>query len=241
MHNSLTRNKNSTKDTWGPHWSAPEGAGGGRSIYKRNSARSYPSHLPVLAGEAPSAPLAQRRAASLLERNVPAPRPDYGELCREPRHPARARGRHWRRGSRAEAEAEKKWSRKGWPRESREGGGAGAGMRARPGGVGGAGCASVGRSVSRSVRAARAPASPASSARPRQRSGLAPPPSASLTPSRGSSLIPAARPAGPTGFRQPGRPSPGRFVRSLPLPPLAFCLWLPLAPVPFMKRGPITC
>ena len=151
MHNSLTRNKNSTKDTWGPHWSAPEGAGGGRSIYKRNSARSYPSHPPVLAGEAPSAPLAQRRGcfSARTKRPPTAPRL-YGELCREPRHPARARGRHWRRGSRAEAEAEKKWSRKGWPRESREGGGAGAGMRARPGGVGWSGLC-LRRSVSKSV------------------------------------------------------------------------------------------
>lgn len=32
-----------------------------------------------------------------------------------------------------------------------------------------------------------------------------------------------------------------QLARSLPLPALALCLWLPLAPVPFMKRGPITC
>ena len=131
-----------------------------------------------------------------------------------------------------------------------EGGGAGAGMRARLGGVGwgGAGCASVGRSVSQSVHTARAPASPASSARPRQRPGLATPPlppPASLAPSSGSSMGPPARPAwlgvGPQVSASPGARRLATLVRSLPLPPLALWLWLPLAPVPFMKRGPITC
>lgn len=69
----------------------------------RSSGRSSLGNLSPSAG-----------AASLLERNVP---PDSTELCREPRRPARARGRHWRRGSQEEAEAEKKCRRKGWPRE----------------------------------------------------------------------------------------------------------------------------
>lgn len=112
------------------------------------------------------------------------------------------------------------------------GGGAGAGTRARRGGVG---CASGGRSVSQSVRA---PASPASSARPRQRPGLAPPPlrlPESLAPFSGSSLGPPAGPAWP-GVGQPVSASLSTrhlalLAWSLPLPPLALCLWLPLSPI----------
>lgn len=64
-------------------------------------------------------------------------------------------------------------------------------------------------------------------------------------PFPGSSVSPPACPAWP-GVGPPvsaGRDTRGlsQLARSLPLPPLALCLWLPLAPVPFMKRGPITC
>lgn len=219
----------------------PKGREAEKSVSKRNPARSYPSHAPVLGEKLPRHLSPGAGAASLLERNVP---PDSAELCREPRRPARARGGHWRRGSQEEAEAEKKCRRKGRPREAAPARGCGRGWV----GWGGAGCASVGRSVSQSVHTARAPASPAFGARPRRRPGLATPPlppPAGLAPSPGSSLGPPARPArlgvGPQVSASPGARRLATRVRSLPLPPLALWLWLPLAPVPFMKRGPITC
>lgn len=91
---------------------------------------------------------------------------------------------------------------------------------------GGAGCASVRRSVSQSVRATREPASPACSALLRQEPGLAPPPlplPASLAPSQALPRVLPLAPPGPAW----GRPSP---LPALALPASPSARALPLAP-----------
>lgn len=100
---------------------------------------------------------------------------------------------------------------------------------------GGAGCASVRRSVSQSVRATREPASPACSALLRQEPGLAPLrshcPRASPLPRlfTGSSRSPRLARRGAARHRQPGRPSPLAAL-ALPASPSARALALALAP-----------
>lgn len=116
---------------------------GGPLRIPRSSREKLPRHLSPGAG-----------AASLLERNVPPPDSTESSAGNRGAPPGPGEGTG-AAGAEKEAEAEKKWRRKGWPRESREGGGAGAGMRARRGGVERGVPPSVGQEVSRSAQPAR--------------------------------------------------------------------------------------
>lgn len=154
------------------------------------------------------------------------------ELCRQPRLPPEPGEGSGARGARRRRR--RKRSGEGRGRER-------AGEAARgAAGRGGAGRARGDRSVSQSVCA---PASLASSTRAPQPPGLASLGSDRPASFPGSPRSPADRAGRPGAARlgQPERPSPRPARGPLPLPLLARCLWLARSPVPFMKRGPITC
>lgn len=106
---------------------------------------------------------------------------------------------------------------------------------------------SVGQYVSRSALPARSCPQPAAPASDRDGDWKATPHPSARAPRpfpglfAGPPALPAPRRVGPPVSAGPGaRPHPVR-ARPLPLPPLALRLWLPRDPVPFMRRGPITC